>query len=96
MYCVNGESRSSLLIESTDSMIYIYNKLTLDQIHIHLLYIYIIYTDMVAPLNSLESHFTGNNTVLFIVVIFIIICIIINLILRARVKADSHYRRNVT
>ena len=24
MYCVNGESRSSLLIESTDSMIYIY------------------------------------------------------------------------
>ena len=23
-YCVNGESRSSLLIESTDSMIYIY------------------------------------------------------------------------
>ena len=25
MYCVYGESRSSLLIESTDSMIYIYN-----------------------------------------------------------------------
>ena len=25
MYCVNGASRSSLLIESTDSMIYIYN-----------------------------------------------------------------------
>ena len=24
MYCVNGESGSSLLIESTDSMIYIY------------------------------------------------------------------------
>ena len=26
MYCVNGESGSSLLIESTDSLIYIYRK----------------------------------------------------------------------
>ena len=26
MYCVNGTSRSSLLIESTDSMIYIYRE----------------------------------------------------------------------
>ena len=26
MYCVNGESGSSLLIESTDSMIYIHNN----------------------------------------------------------------------
>ena len=30
MYCVNGESGSSLLIESTDSMIYIIYYITVD------------------------------------------------------------------
>ena len=31
MYCVNGTSRSSLLIESTDSMIYITKKTFLEK-----------------------------------------------------------------
>ena len=32
MYCVNGESGSSLLIVSTDSMIYMYSEKAIEQI----------------------------------------------------------------
>ena len=32
MYCVNGESGSSLLIESTDSMIYVYNIIIIESV----------------------------------------------------------------
>ena len=34
MYCVNGESGSSLLIESTDSMIYIYTHMIMGLMHV--------------------------------------------------------------
>ena len=32
LYCVNGESGSSLLIESTDSMIYVYNIIIIESV----------------------------------------------------------------
>ena len=38
MYCVNGTSRSSLLIESTDSMIYLCRHAWADLKHRHALY----------------------------------------------------------